>query len=296
MVTLTSNPWPSPAEYEFLRQLVYQHSRIHLGADRKEMVGQRLQRRLKAIGLNSYEEYCDFLKTPEGEDELTELMDVISTTVTSFFKEEQHFRFLANTALPQWVAGQNRRPGDVFRIWSAGCSSGEEAYSAAIVLADFFGRHPEFRGQVIASDISTHALQRAREGIYRIDHVKLPEVEWLKRYFLKGVGAYQGSCRVKDDIKKLVVFRHASLFQPEFPAAELVEVIFCRNVMSYFDRESQQDLVQRLSRRLTSSGFLLLGHSESLPGAPHVFTAVCPSVYLLQPSAGRVAAPPLAYA
>src|SRR5580704_1689200 len=108
MVTISSNPWPSPAEYEFIRQLVYKHSRIHLSADKKEMVGQRLQRRLKAIGLASYEDYCDFLKCPEGGAELTDLIDVISTNVTSFFREEQHFEFLADTALPQWAAAQNR--------------------------------------------------------------------------------------------------------------------------------------------------------------------------------------------
>jgi|HubBroStandDraft_1064217.scaffolds.fasta_scaffold125267_2 chemotaxis protein methyltransferase CheR len=296
MVTLTSNPWPSPAEYEFIRQLVYTHSRIHLGADKKEMMGQRLQRRLKAIGLDSYQEYCDLLKSPEGEEELTGLIDVISTNVTSFFREEQHFEFLAKTVLPQWAADQNRRAGDVFRLWSAGCSSGEEPYSAAIVLADFFAHHPRFSAQVIASDISSHELQRAREGTYRIELVKLPEEEWLKRFFLKGVGAYQGSCRVKDDIKKLVQFYHANLFQPESPGAEPVDVIFCRNVMIYFDRETQEDLVQRFIRRLTPGGYLLVGHSESLLGVAHPFTTVRPSVHRLPASTAREAAPCLACA
>jgi chemotaxis protein methyltransferase CheR len=290
MVTLTCSPWPSPAEYEFLCQLVYKHSRIHLGPDKKEMVGQRLQRRMKTVGLSSYQEYCDFLKSYEGRDELAELMDAISTNVPSFFREEQHFQFLANTALPQWVADPNRRPGDVFQIWSAGCSSGEEPYSAAIVLADFFGRHPGHQGQVAASDISLHALQRAREGTYRIEDVKLPEVEWLKRYFLKGVGAYQGKCRVKDDVKKLVTFRHSCLFQNDFPADKSADVIFCRNVMCNFDRESREDLVQRLSRKLTPGGHLLIGHSESLLGMQNDFNKISPSIYHLQTPTGRIAA------
>jgi chemotaxis protein methyltransferase CheR len=293
MVTLNSNPWPSPAEYEFLRQLVYTHSRIHLGAEKKEMMGQRLQRRLKAIGLSSFQEYCDFLKSPEGEEELAELIDVIATNVTSFFREGQHFEFLAKTALPQWVAAPDRRPGDLFRVWSAGCSSGEEPYSAAIVLAEFFARHPNFRAQVIASDISMHMLQRAQAGIYQVQQVQLPEVEWLKRYFLKGVGAYQGCCRVKEDLKQLVAFYHANLFQPEFPVVEPVEVIFCRNVMIYFDQETQEELVQRLTRKLTSGGYLLLGHSESLLGMSHSFTSLCPSVYRLKSPAGRQPAPRL---
>src|ERR1700733_9320850 len=118
MVMLTSNPCPSRAEYDFIRHLVYKHSRIHLGADKKEMVGQRLQRRLKAIGLSTFQEYCDFLKGPEAAEELTDLIDVISTNVTSFFREGQHFEFLAATTLPQWVASPRRRPGDIFRVWS----------------------------------------------------------------------------------------------------------------------------------------------------------------------------------
>jgi chemotaxis protein methyltransferase CheR len=296
MVTLASNSCPSPAEYEFIRQLVYTHSRIHLGADKKEMVGQRLQRRLKATGLASYQEYCDFLKSQEGVEELTDLIDVISTNVTSFFREGQHFEFLARTALPQWAASATRRPGDVFRIWSAGCSSGEEPYSAAIVLSDFFARHCKYRGLVIASDISMHMLQCAREGTYRIEQVKLPEVEWLKRYFLKGVGAYQGCCRVKDNLKELVDFHHANLFQQEFSASEPMDVILCRNVMIYFDRETQEDLVQRLSRRLAPGGFLLIGHSESLLGVPHCFEPVSPSIFRLPAAAGREAAPRLTFA
>jgi chemotaxis protein methyltransferase CheR len=296
MVTLTSNPCPSPAEYEFIRQLVYKHSRIHLGADKKEMAGQRLQRRLKAIGLGSFQQYCEFLRSPEGGEELTDLIDVISTNVTSFFREGQHFEFLATTALPQWAASPQRRPGDIFRVWSAGCSSGEEPYSAAIVRADFFARCSKYRGQVIASDISAHMLQRAREGIYQIEQVKLPEVDWLKRYFLKGVGAYQGHCRVKDSLKKQVAFHHANLFQQESPASEPMDVILCRNVMIYFDRETQEELVQRLSRRLTPGGYLLIGHSESLLGLPHSFVPIAPSVFRLHAPAAQEAAPRLTFA
>ncbi len=293
---LTSNQWPRPEEYEFIRQLVYQHSRIHLGAEKKEMVGQRLQRRLKATGMASYQEYCDFLKTPQGREELTDLIDVISTNVTSFFREGQHFKFLADIALSQWVASPQRRPGDVFRLWSAGCSSGEEPYSAAMVLSDFFARHCRYRGRVLASDISLHMLQRAREGIYQIEQVKLPEAEWLKRYFLKGVGANQGRCRVKENLRKLVDFHHANLFQKDPPALEPMDMILCRNVMIYFDREAQDDLVHRLSRRLAQGGYLLIGHSESLDGVPHCFAPISPSIFRLQAPVGQEAAPRLALA
>jgi chemotaxis protein methyltransferase CheR len=139
-----------------------------------------------------------------------------------------------------------------------------------------------------------HMLQRARKGIYLIEHVKLPETEWLKRYFLKGVGAYQNYCRVKDDVKKLVTFHHANLFEPEFPFDGSFDVILCRNVMIYFNQETQEDLVQRLSRKLAPGGYLLIGHSESLLGAPHSLTPVCPSVYRLEALSEKEAAPRLA--
>jgi chemotaxis protein methyltransferase CheR len=279
MVTLMSNPWPSPAEYEFLRQLVYEHSRISLGADKKDAVSRRLQLRLKSIGLAGYQEYCDLLKSSEGSNELAYMLDAVLTDAAVFFNEKQHFKFLATDALPQWLKAQDRHAGDVFRVWSAGCGSGEEPYSAAIVLADFFSRHSKFHGEVIASDICVRALERAREGIYRLEQVELPEVEWLKRYFLKGVGAYQGSCRVKEDIKKMVTFRHANLFQPESPTAESGDVIFCRNLMSCVDQESQEELVQLLSAKLHPGGYLFLSHSERLPKVPHAFSAISPGVY-----------------
>jgi chemotaxis protein methyltransferase CheR len=201
-----------------------------------------------------------------------------------------------DSALPQWVAADNRQPQDVFRVWSAGCSSGEEPYSAAMVLADFFARHPAYRGEVMASDISAHALQRAREGIYRIADVKLPQVEWQKRYFLKGVGAYQGKCRVKDEVKKLVSFHHHSLFRDEFPKDQSVNLIFCRSVMTNFDEESQEDLVQRLSRKLAPGGYLLIGHAETLLGTPSDFAKIFPGIYLLQTPKARTPATRLAYA
>lgn len=280
MVTFTSNSWPSPAEYDFIRRLVYRHSRIQLGAEKKEMVGQRLQRRLKATGLRTYGEYCEFLKCPDGGEELTDLLDVISTNVTSFFREGKHFEFLASTVLPGWAASQSRRAGDVFRVWSAGCSSGEEPYSAAIVLAEFFARNSRYAGQTVASDISTRMLERARQGVYSIQQVKLPEEKWLKRYFLKGVGVYQGCCRVKEELKKGVTFQRANLFQDDFPADNM-DVILCRNVMIYFDRETQEELVRRLCRRLKPGGCLLIGHSESLLGLAHSLTPVCPSIFRL---------------
>jgi chemotaxis protein methyltransferase CheR len=296
MVTTNNNPWPSPAEYESLRQLVFQRSRIHLGADKKEMVCQRLQRRLKSTRLGSYQAYCAFLKSPQGQEEWVELIDAISTNVTSFFREGPHFEFLSRTALPQWVESPKRQPGDVFRVWSAGCCSGEEPYSAAIVLAEFFARHPEYRGEVVASDISQRILQRARQGIYQTEQVKLPEVEWMNRYFLKGAGPYKDCCRVKDDLKKMVAFHHANLFAPGYPCAASLDVIFCRNVMIYFDQETQERLVQRLSRKLTPGGYLLVGHSESLLGARHALSNVCPGVYCFQAPCAREAAPSLAYA
>jgi chemotaxis protein methyltransferase CheR len=279
MVTCMSNKWPAAAEFEFLRQMVFERSRIHLGNVKHETLGRRLESRLRASGLATYQDYCDFLTSADGANELTELIDAISADATRFFDGEHQFEFLANVILPQW-AKTHTGPGlNVFRIWTAGCGSGEEAYTLAIVLADFSACHAPFQAEIIATDISRRALQHARKGIYRLDQVQSLDLNLLKRYFLKGVGAYQGSCRVKDSVKKMVSFRQASLFDQSRSFDEPVHVIFCRNVLGYFDRTSQEQLARQFLDKLKPEGYLFLGHSETLPRVPNAFTQVRPGLY-----------------
>lgn len=272
-------PTLAQKEFDFLRQLVYERSRIHLGPDKEGMVERRVQKRLTALGLREFSDYCDLLRLPTGEPELTSLMDAISTNVTDFFRERQHFDFLVQEILPVWRRREGRPVGVPFRVWSAACSSGEEPYSIAMALADFFKADAEARWQVDASDLSTRMLDQASRGIYRCDHVRLPEPTWLRRYFQRGVGRSEGYYRIKRELRERVAFYHLNLFAPSLPLAGGYQVIFCRNVMIYFDHEAQEELVNRLSRWLAPDGYLFVGHSESLINIRHSLKCVKPSIY-----------------
>jgi chemotaxis protein methyltransferase CheR len=267
------------AEYEFIRQLVYDRSRINLGPDKVELVCSRLRKRARMLHLDGLEAYVNLLRSPAGAEEMTGLLDVISTNVTDFFRESDHFDFLRDTVLPEWGAAQTGSAAAGFRAWSAACSSGEEPYSLAITLAEHFRRQAGCGWSIVASDISTRVLSRAHEGIYPQGRVKLPEPDWLRRYFQRGEGKYQGYYRVKSDLRGQVTFRHVNLFQSPYPFPDRFDVIFCRNVMIYFDRKTQEQLVPRLKDQLVPGGYLFVGHSESLIGIEHTLKCVRPSIY-----------------
>jgi chemotaxis protein methyltransferase CheR len=266
-------------DYDYIRGLVYRHSRIDLGEDKTELVATRLGKRLRALNLPDFHAYCGFLDSAQGPEELVALLDVISTNVTDFFREQPHFDFLAGTVLPEWATGRPPTGGEPLRVWSAACSSGEEPYSIAMVLAEFFAGRSAGSWQVSASDISTRMLQAAVRGIYRADRVKLPRPEWLSRYFQRGVGSCEGYCRVKRELAKQVSFHHLNLFDRSYPLRPGLDIIFCRNVMIYFDRATQEELIVRLSAQLKTGGYLFVGHSESLIGIKHQLACLRPSIY-----------------
>ena len=268
-------------DYEFIRQLVYQHSRINLGPDKVELVCSRLRKRLRSLNLDSFRPYIEFLRSPAGEDEMTDLLDVITTNVTDFFREAAHFDFMRTTALPDWVKAKGRKPSDVFRVWSAACSSGEEPYTLAITLAEYFREQPQYRWEIVASDLSTRMLDRAHLGIYRLERIKLPQPEWLRRYFQRGTGKQEGFARVKPELREQITFQHLNLMQSPYPFQERFQLVFCRNVMIYFDRKTQEQLVPRLRAQLDPTGYLFVGHSESLIGIDQALKVVRPSIYRL---------------
>ena len=264
--------------YEFLAQLVYERSRIRLGFDKQSLVSGRLGQRLRALGLSNYEEYCSLLRSPHAEDEISELIDLISTNHTHFFREAAHFDVLQRDVLPALTGrlGFAQRP---LRFWSAAASSGEEVYSLAIVLAEFARVRPAFTWQIDASDISQRMLDRCRRGIYAAEKVELPSPELLERYFQRGFGEREGYYRVKAELRRHVGVQYINLFQPHYPLPKGLDVIFCRNVMIYFDVPSRELLVNRLTEQLAPGGYLFVGHSESLIGISHSLKSVWPSVY-----------------
>ena len=271
----------STVEYEFIRRLVYDHSRINLGHDKLELVRCRVQKRLRALNLQSFEAYCQLLDSADGQEELTALLDVISTNVTQFFREMDHFQFLEATVLPQFTVQAKRRGRDLLRVWSAACSSGQEPYSLAILLSQFFKHSLDIQWRIAATDISTRMLEAGRHGIYREEQVRLPEDAWLRAHFQKGTGSWGGHYQIKPRLRNMVEFRHLNLFDWPYPWSEKFHIVFCRNVMIYFDRPTQEQLVSRLAAHIEPGGFLFVGHSESLIGIEHGLKSLRPSVYQL---------------
>lgn len=290
---MTARPNPTPAtgsdpiwvntelaeeDYQFICQLVYDHSRIHLGKDKRVLVTARLNKRLRFHRLPNYREYCQFLRSAAGAEELTTLIDSISTNHTHFFREIKHFDFLRDKFLPDWPARTSGR-GEPLRVWSAASSTGEEPYTIAIHLAENLAPAEAGAWSIEATDISTRVLEIARTGVYELDRLQGVTPELLRRYFQKGIGEWEGHFRVKESLRRRVNFHHLNLLENKYPFTEPFQIIFCRNVMIYFDRPTQETLVSYLSARLVPGGYLLVGHSESLSGVKHSLKMVQPAIY-----------------
>jgi chemotaxis protein methyltransferase CheR len=267
-------------QYELIRELVYRHSRINLGPDKQELVAARIGKRLRQLRLDDYTQYCELLQSTEGENELANLVDAISTNFTSFFREMKHFEFMTEVILPQWGFQSPHQGPKAFHTWSAACSSGEEPYSIAILLADYFAANPAIDWQVEASDISTRILAKAKHGVYELDRVHLPRENWLRRFFQRGVGDWHGYARIRKDLRSPVRFHHLNLIESKYPFTNDFHLIFCRNVLIYFDRPTQEQLIHRLTDQLLPGGYLFVGHSESLTGIKHTLHSIRPSIYV----------------
>ncbi len=260
-------------EYEYFRSMIYERCRINLGSNKRELVKARLNKRLRALKIPSFSGYIELLQTPAGEEEWTHLVDSISTNYTFFFREPAHFEFLYKQALPELSS-----PGRTFRVWSAACSSGEEPYSVAIVLDEFF-KSGAGAYTVDCTDISTRILAKAREGIFAPPQVEKIRRDWMRKHFEQGRRGNDQLYRVKAPVRERLRFTHLNLMDRSFPWRDPFQVIFCRNVMIYFDRGTQEDLVQRMSQHLAPGGYLFIGHSESLTGVNHGLKLVKPSIY-----------------
>jgi chemotaxis protein methyltransferase CheR len=264
------------SEFDFIRNVVYERSRIHLGPDKRELVSARVGKRLRATNAPSLGDYCARLQAPGAEEELGHLIDAISTNHTFFFREIAHFDFLREQAVPELAARTRKEGGGSFRVWSAACSSGEEPYSIAMTLADCLGAAP---WQIEATDISHRILAKAAAAIYRDETVGRLDPAVVRAHFQRGFGPQAGNYRIKAPLRERVTFRQLNLLEGEPPFRDPFQVIFCRNVMIYFDRPTQEELVTRLVRRLVPGGYLFVGHSESLSNIRHGLRTVKPAIY-----------------
>ncbi len=264
-------------EFKRLSDFIHTEVGIKLPLSKKVMVEARLQKRLRMLGKNGYRDYFDFLFSSEGlDEELVHLIDVITTNTTEFFREPRHFEIMTEQTLPMWRSQHGT--GRPFRLWSAGCSTGEEPYTLCIVLSEFASRFAGFRFNVMATDISTRVLAMAQNGIYPEERLAKMSMELKRRYFLRSKDKNKRLVRVAPEVRRIVDYRRLN-FMDTFTFPEPLDTIFCRNVMIYFDRATQERLLQKFCTQLLSGGFLFIGHSESLTGMDLPLRQHAPTVY-----------------
>ncbi len=273
-------------EYELFRKLVYAKSGISLGDQKMQLVRARLGKRLREGGFRSFRAYYNHVVNDPSGEELCGLLDSISTNTTHLFREPRHFDFLKEI-ITEWVTDQSperqRRvkhaTDKTLRIWSAGCSSGEEPYSIVMVAHDILREQPALTLKILATDISIQMLSRAKLGLFEPHRVGTVPAALKNRYLLKKLEDGRNMLQVAPELRRLVTFARFNLMTPSFPFRHGFHVIFCRNVMIYFDRPTQQSLVNRFASHLQKGGYLMIGHSESLNGIEHPLSYVEPTVY-----------------
>ncbi|HEY8158826.1 MAG TPA: protein-glutamate O-methyltransferase CheR [Methylobacter sp.] len=256
-------------EFTQFRDLIYRIAGISMSPAKKTLVASRLAKRLKHHGLASYGEYFQMITSANGQTELQMAVDLLTTNETHFFREPKHFDFLRQCIL------STRKPGKTLRIWSAACSSGEEPYSIAMLLDEALGCAP---WEIVASDLSTRVLEKARTGLYPLERV--PEIprHYLLNYCLKGTGSQEGTLLIERKLRERVQFMHYNLTEAPPKLGEF-DVIFLRNVMIYFDQDTKRQVVSRLLSLLRPGGYFLVGHSETLNGISEDVRLVQPAVY-----------------
>ncbi|GAA0797818.1 CheR family methyltransferase [Cupriavidus gilardii] len=265
-------------DFDKVRALIHRRAGISLGAQKREMVYSRLARRLRALHLSDFASYLALLEADEYSGEWEFFTNALTTNLTSFFREAHHFPLLAEHA---------KRIGRPYSVWCAAASTGEEPYSIAITLAEALG---ERAATVLATDIDTQVLAKARTGVYSADQVSRLSQERLKRFFLKGTGQRAGQVKVKPELASTITFEPLNLLAPDWGIRERFDAIFCRNVMIYFDKPTQGRILERFVPLLKPHGLLFAGHSENFSYVTRAFQLRGQTVYELAPGAARAGA------
>lgn len=269
-------------EFDQFSALIYDEVGIKMPPAKKTMLEARLQKRLKVLGMHSFQEYSDFIFSPTGrEQEIVHLIDVVTTNKTDFFREPQHFDFLVREAIPvlRELRGAGDSPLSPFRIWSAGCSTGEEPYTMAMVLSDYAAANHGFKFSILASDICTQVIKKASSAVYGEDRTDIIPLSMKKKYLLRSKDRSKGLVRIAPELRSTVSFKRVNFMDDHLGISEKQDVIFCRNVVIYFDKETQAKLMLKFHRQLVPGGYMFIGHSETLNGLGVPFTQVANTVY-----------------
>jgi chemotaxis protein methyltransferase CheR len=255
-----------------------EHAGIHLTPSKRELVYGRLAKRLRHLGLSSFHQYCELLNEKEN-GELVQCINAITTNVTSFFREDHHFDYLATTVFPQLYDKYKHQIKPRIRIWSAGCSSGEEPYSIAMILKKQVYFSEKWDIKILATDLDSNILDKARTGIYTLDQLEKIASGNHKHWFRKGLSKDKRQLHIAPEIKESIYFRQLNLTASQWPMQGPFDVIFCRNVVIYFDKKTRQALLNRFADILSEDGYLFIGHSESLFGFTDRFKSVGKTMY-----------------
>lgn len=266
-------------DYELIRRLVYAKSGINLGDQKMQLVRARLGKRVRQGGFNSFRAYYRHVEQDSTGEELCALLDAISTNTTHLFREIRHFQFLSEV-INRWLEDRAwRSRHTTLRIWSAACSSGEEPHSIAMVAHQALQSHPNIELQILATDLSTQMLSRAQLGLYEPQRVGTVPQQLKNRYLKKVQQDRQTLLQIVPELRRTITFARFNLMTAKFPFRHGFDIVFCRNVMIYFDRPTQESLVNKIAHHLHEDGYLMIGHSESLSGVNHSLAYVEPTIY-----------------
>ena len=265
-------------------QLIELNYGLKMPPEKKVMLEARLHKRLKYLQLQNYDEYCEYLFSPQGLDnEVSYMIDVVSTNKTDFFREPHHFVYLLNNALPELLSREKSKNFQKIVLWSSACSTGEEPYTIAMVMEDFKRKYSkEYPGMdyvILATDISSKVLEKARKAIYSETEIEGISMEHRKKYLLKNRDPGIKQYRVIPELRAKVVFHRLNLMDDNFGIQDPIDVIFCRNVMIYFRRPIQEKLMRNFSRYMSPDAYIFIGHSETLINMDLPFYQLAPTIY-----------------
>ncbi len=262
-------------DFEYIRDLVGERTGIVLSDHKVDMVYGRLVRRLRQLKITSFQEYLSLLEDKASNDELTEFTNALTTNLTSFFREPHHFEFLVKTAIPELM---KRRPNKRLRIWSAGCSTGEEPYTLAMTLHEAIPNIRSWDVKILATDLDSNVVAKGQAGVYTLDRVNGIEKNRLAKWFKKGRSGQEDKVKVSSDLQQLITFKQLNLMH-EWPMKGPFDIIFCRNVVIYFNKDTQRELFDRYADILADDGYLIVGHSESLHKVSDRFGLLGKTIY-----------------
>jgi chemotaxis protein methyltransferase CheR len=267
-------------DFHRLSSFISERCGLKLPSAKKTMLEGRLRKRLRALGLTDFGQYCDYIFSRNRADpEYLQMIDAVTTNKTDFFREPQHFHYLTQMAVPDLIEIYGLGIKNRLNIWSAGCSTGEEPYTLAMCLMEFAHRGLLINFHILATDISTRVLESARRGIYEHEKVEPIPLPWRRKYLLRSKDKNLGLVRITPELRVLVKFQRLNLMADDFGHREPLAVIFCRNVLIYFDRSNQLAVLRRFCRHLIKGGYLFIGHSETLHGFDLPLLQAAPTIY-----------------